>query len=66
MKLKIDTPIASAPIVAALSPACPAIAVENIPISGTVILEMIFGMAILKISLFIVGYWLLAVSYWLF
>jgi hypothetical protein len=28
-------------------------AVEKIPISGTVILEMIFGIAILKISLFI-------------
>lgn len=53
MKLKIDTPIASAPIVAALSPVCPAMAVEKIPIRGTVMLEMIFGSAILKISLFI-------------
>jgi hypothetical protein len=48
----MDTPMANAPIVEALSPQRPAIAVEKIPINGTVMLEMIFGIAILKISLF--------------
>lgn len=53
MKLNMDTPIANAPIVCAESPQWPAMAVEKMPISGTVILEMMFGIAMRKISLFI-------------
>ena len=53
MKLKIDTPMASAPIVAAESaPQCPAMAVDTIPISGTVMFETIFGSAMRSISRF--------------
>lgn len=56
MKLNIATPIESAPMVVAPSlPATrPAINVEAIPIKGTVMFDMMFGIAILKISLFIV------------
>ena len=56
MKLNIATPIESAPMVVAPSlPATrPAINVEAIPISGTVIFDMMFGIAIRKISLFII------------
>ena len=54
MKLKIDTPIASAPIVAAESaPQWPAMAVETIPIKGTVMLDTMFGSAMRMISRFI-------------
>jgi hypothetical protein len=53
MKLKIETPIASEPIVVTESPRCPAIIVPAIPIIGTVILEMILGKAIRNISRFI-------------
>lgn len=55
MKLKMATPIDSAPIVTAPSlPAIrPAINVEAIPMRGTVILDMMFGIASLSISLFI-------------
>jgi hypothetical protein len=53
MKLKIDTPMASAPIVAAVSePQCPAIAVETMPMSGTVMFETILGSAMRSISRF--------------
>ena len=57
MKLNIATPIESAPIVVAPSlPATrPAIKVEAMPISGTVMFEMMFGMAIRRISLFIIA-----------
>jgi hypothetical protein len=56
MKLKIATPIDSAPIVVAPSlPATrPAINVEAMPMSGTVMFEMILGMAIRNMSLFII------------
>lgn len=56
MKLKIATPIESAPMVVAPSlPATrPAINVEAIPIKGTVMFDMMLGIAIRKISLFIV------------
>lgn len=53
MKLNIETPTANAPIVCAESPQCPAIAVEKIPMSGTVMLDTMFGIAMRKISLFI-------------
>ena len=55
MKLNIATPIESAPMVVAPSlPATrPAINVEAIPIKGTVMFDMMFGIAIRKISLFI-------------
>ena len=53
MKLKIDTPMASAPIVAVESlPQCPAMAVETMPINGTVMFETIFGSARRNISRF--------------
>ena len=52
MKLKIDTPMASAPIVAAESaPQCPAMAVDTIPISGTVMFDTMEGKAICSICL---------------
>ena len=45
--------MASAPIVAAESaPQCPAMAVDTIPISGTVMFETIFGSAMRSISRF--------------
>ena len=54
MTLKIEVPMANAPIVAAEStPQWPAMAVEAIPISGTVMFEMMLGTARRKISLFI-------------
>jgi hypothetical protein len=57
IKLKIVTPIDNAPM--ASEPAPPqarlAIAVETIPIKGTVIFEMMLGIAILSISLFIMA-----------
>ena len=58
MKLKMATPIESAPMVTAPSlPAIrPAMNVEAIPISGTVMLDMMFGIASLSISLFIIYY----------
>ena len=53
MKLKIDTPMASAPIVAAESaPQCPAMAVDTMPMSGTVMFETILGSAMRSISRF--------------
>jgi hypothetical protein len=57
MKLKMATPIESAPMVTAPSlPAMrPAINVEAIPIRGTVMLEIIFGIASRSISLFIIA-----------
>ena len=55
MKLKIDTPIASAPIVVTESPKWPAIIVLTIPIMGTVMFDIMFGSAMRKISLFIIG-----------
>ena len=56
MKLKMATPIESAPMVTAPSlPAIrPAMNVEAIPIRGTVMLDMMFGIASLSISLFII------------
>ena len=56
MKLKMATPIESAPMVTAPSlPATrPAMNVEAIPIKGTVMLDMMFGIASLSISLFII------------
>lgn len=55
MKLKIVTPIDSAPIAVASSllPMRPAIAVETMPISGTVMFDMMFGIANRNIALFI-------------
>ena len=51
MKLKIDTPMANAPIVAVESvPQCPAMAVEAMPINGTVMFDTIFGSAKRNIS----------------
>ena len=53
MKLKIETPMASAPIVAAESaPQCPAMAVDTMPMSGTVMFETILGSAMRSISRF--------------
>ena len=55
MKLKIETPMASAPIVAAESaPQCPAMAVDTMPMSGTVMFETILGSAMRSISRFMV------------
>ena len=54
MKLKIETPMARAPMVAAgfsLSQ-CPAMAVPAMPMSGTVMFETMFGRAIRNISRF--------------
>lgn len=57
MKLKIETPMASDPIVAAESvPQCPAMAVLTMPISGTVMFDTMFGTAIRRISRFMVMY----------
>ncbi len=54
MKLKMETPMASAPIVAAeSSPQCPAMAVLTMPMRGTVMFDTMFGMAIRNISRFI-------------
>ena len=53
IKLNIDTPRANAPITAASPLHRPTMAVETKPINGTVIFEMIFGIAMRKISLFI-------------
>lgn len=55
MKLKIVTPIESAPMAVASSllPMRPAMAVETIPISGTVMFDMMFGIANRNIALFI-------------
>lgn len=55
MKLKMDTPMDSAPIAnVPFSPAAwPAMIVEAKPMSGTVIFEMILGRAKRSISLFI-------------
>ena len=53
MKLKIETPMASAPIVAAESaPQCPAMAIDTMPMSGTVMFETILGSAMRSISRF--------------
>ena len=53
MKLKIDTPMASAPIDAAeSSPQWPAMEVETMPISGTVMFETMLGRAMRSISRF--------------
>lgn len=52
MKLKMDTPMASAPIVAAELSRCPATAELTMPIRGTVMLEMMFGTANRRISRF--------------
>ena len=51
------TPIDKAPIVvaASLPPTWPAITVEAMPIRGTVMFEIMFGSAMRKISLFIIG-----------
>ena len=51
--MKIDTPMANAPIVSTELPKWPAIIVPAIPIMGTVMLEMMLGMAIRNISRFI-------------
>ena len=50
------TPIDSAPMVvaASLPPTWPAMIVDAIPISGTVMFEIIFGIAMRSIYLFIV------------
>ena len=57
MKLKIETPMASAPMAAAeSSPQCPAMAVETIPMSGTVMFETMFGSAMRSISRFMFIY----------
>lgn len=54
MKLKIDTPMASAPMLAAESPAeWPAMAVPTMPIRGTVMFETMLGSARRRISRFI-------------
>ena len=55
MKLKIVTPIESAPMAMASSllPMRPAMAVETMPISGTVMFDMMFGIANRNIALFI-------------
>ncbi len=55
MKLKMVTPIDSAPMASVPSPpqARPAMNVETIPIMGTVTFEIILGIAIRSISLFI-------------
>ena len=55
MKLKMVTPIESAPMASVPSSphARPAMNVEAIPIKGTVTFEIMFGIAILSISLFI-------------
>ena len=57
MKLKIVTPIESAPMASVPSPpqARPAMNVDAIPIKGTVTFEMMFGIAILSMSLFIMA-----------
>ena len=55
MKLKTDTPIASAPIVETESPRCPAIIVPTMPMMGTVMFDMMLGKAMRSISLFIFG-----------
>ena len=55
MKLNIVTPIESAPIVAAASPSPtrPAIAVDMMPMRGTVMFDTMFGSAMRNIALFI-------------
>lgn len=55
MKLKMATPIDRAPIVvvASLPATRPAMNVEAMPMSGTVMFEMMLGIAIRSISLFI-------------
>jgi hypothetical protein len=53
MKLKIDTPMASAPIVVTESPKWPAIIVLTIPIMGTVMFDIMLGSAMRRISRFI-------------
>ena len=54
MKLKIETPMASAPMLAAESPAeWPAMAVPTMPIRGTVMFETMLGSARRRISRFI-------------
>ena len=54
-ELNMVTPIDKAPIVvaASLPPTWPAITVEAMPIRGTVMFEIMFGIAMRSISLFI-------------